>query len=688
MKEMSSIITNTRRQEVIKLLRASLNSAPLTVEKIARILGVSNRTVRYDLESIEDEIKKRGYILCKKAQKGVWLEPLSAQNESGAACNHSEYYEYVLSKKERRNAILAAILGAQDAIAAERLAERLGISRSTLLSDLKEVKETLKKSGLSLSSKRGLGLWIEGGETMRRKLLIDIFSQCLHDFGETELRGAKTSYEAVCFQTYTNGLPVKEIADYFIELAGRRRLSCYDYSINYMIVALAVQLKRLNDGKRLSAAEEQGPEGNDAALGALAKEIARFLGTYNPRFYDAPEIRFIGEQLLSSKIYMVSEKTSRADESESINLMSLTIAKTFVEHCQIWLGDIYMDDEELLYNLALHLQPAVKRAKYGIELTNPLLPQIRQQYENLFMIAYKAAKIIEQKLEIKISEDEIGYLAIHLGAAIERKKFRKSRKLQVVLVCGNGVGTANLLAMTLKNRLANLNIVDVVSSYELGRVNLQGIDMVISTIALKLENIAVLHISPILSDEEIKVIESQIQFFCNKNFSMQEKSREKPRGNLTLADVLLPETVALDVEAADWEEAIARAGVMLVATGGAEARYVSAMIDCVKKIGPYIVIGPGLAMPHARPEDGVNRICLSMARLKTPVNFGSAHNDPIDMVFAFGAVDANSHLTALYELWRIFHSEQAMSALRSVGEKERALALIRRFSQAGKTEGA
>lgn len=591
------------------------------------------------------------------------------------------YYEYILSKNERCHAILVNILTAKKYSAIERLAEKLMISRSTLRSDLESMKSQLDKYQLRLCSKRGQGLWIEGNEEDIRNLLIYIFSACLHDFSMAAIDSEDSSYETVLFRDYIVGLPVKEIAGFFMQLINESKLSCYDFSINHMVVALLVQLKRLEDEQVIQEVKRESvAEDIDPLLNALSQQISVHLAKYNQKFQERAEMTFLAKQLLSSKIYFVTESGNTEPEPETINLMALNIARTFVKHCQVWLGDIYLDDEELLYNLALHLQPAVKRAKYGIELTNPLLPQIRQQYGNLFMIAFKAVKEIERNLEIKISEDEIGYLAVHLGGAIERKRYRHSNQLQVILVCGNGLGTANLLAMTLENRLSCLNIKKIVPAYELNQEMLKGIDLVISSIALKLEDAVVLRVSPILSNAEIKVIEGQIQYFYHKKFAMAEKIEPKMLKEISLANILLPETIALDVEAADWEEAIRAAGQLLVDTGSVERRYIESMIACVKKIGPYIVIGQGLAMPHSRAEDGVRKIGLSMVRLAKPVNFGSALHDPIDLVFAFGAVDSKSHLNVLYELWQVFYDAQAMEMLRKCKDKAEIAAMLGNFA--------
>lgn len=132
-------------------------------------------------------------------------------------------------------------------------------------------------------------------------------------------------------------------------------------------------------------------------------------------------------------------------------------------------------------------------------------------------------------MDIHFSEDEIGYLTIHLGAAAERKRMRLTKKLSVLLVCGNGVGTANLLAMTLTNHLHYINITKILSFYKLEDKDLENIDLIISTVPLDVSDIALLRVSPIMTAEEIKVIENQIQYFYNKKFASNGLGGESVR---------------------------------------------------------------------------------------------------------------------------------------------------------------
>lgn len=146
---------------------------------------------------------------------------------------------------------------------------------------------------------------------------------------------------------------------------------------------------------------------------------------------------------------------------------------------------------------------------------------------------------------------------------------------------------------------------------------------------------------------------------------------------LSLPDVLDESVISLDVRVGDWQEAIRVAGNLLVDVSVVEPCYVDSMVRRVREAGPYIVIAPGLAVPHALPQDGANRVGLSMVRLKEPVMFGSRANDPIDLVFALSAVDDKAHVRILAELWDIFSDEKSMQYLRCCHSKKALISFIR-----------
>ena len=117
-----------------------------------------------------------------------------------------------------------------------------------------------------------------------------------------------------------------------------------------------------------------------------------------------------------------------------------------------------------------------------------------------------------------------------------------------------------------------------------------------------------------------------------------------------IAELLDISRIELDVDAGDWREAIRMAGRALVQSGKIGEEYVEGTIRAVEELGPYIVIMPGAAFAHSRPDASVKEDCMQLIRLKTPVNFGSSRNDPVKLVIMFAAKDSNGHLEALQKL--------------------------------------
>jgi mannitol/fructose-specific phosphotransferase system IIA component (Ntr-type) len=180
-------------------------------------------------------------------------------------------------------------------------------------------------------------------------------------------------------------------------------------------------------------------------------------------------------------------------------------------------------------------------------------------------------------------------------------------------------------------------------------------------------------------DDLIKIIEKHC-VINNREKLMEDLSKflnkasyENARGVVqpVLKDLLTKETIKLNVEAKDWEEAVRIGGELLEKSGAIEPRYIDAMINTVKEIGPYIVIAPGIAMPHARPEAGAKKIGMSLITLKNPVNFGLC------------AIDHSSHLKALSELVELLGDERFISTLLNSSSQDEIFNYIRSNKEGG-----
>lgn len=144
----------------------------------------------------------------------------------------------------------------------------------------------------------------------------------------------------------------------------------------------------------------------------------------------------------------------------------------------------------------------------------------------------------------------------------------------------------------------------------------------------------------------------------------------------SLMELLPLERIALKVKVSSWEEAIRMVGQLLVNTGGVEPRYIDAMIRTAKQLGPYIVVAPGVAMPHALPQDGVCHPCLALATLDPPIVFGNPNNDPVKVVLAIGAVDTTQHINALRDFARTLSNAANIEALHKAKSKNEVMQIL------------
>jgi PTS system ascorbate-specific IIA component len=147
---------------------------------------------------------------------------------------------------------------------------------------------------------------------------------------------------------------------------------------------------------------------------------------------------------------------------------------------------------------------------------------------------------------------------------------------------------------------------------------------------------------------------------------------EPPR----LSEILPRNAIRVRVPASDWRAAVAAGGEALVSSGAATPVYTDEMIALIEQHGPYVVIAPGIALPHARPSPAVLRTGLAVVTLSRAVPFGHPHNDPVLLVIALAATDSRSHTRALAALAALLSDESRRAALLSAATADEIVALI------------
>ncbi len=139
---------------------------------------------------------------------------------------------------------------------------------------------------------------------------------------------------------------------------------------------------------------------------------------------------------------------------------------------------------------------------------------------------------------------------------------------------------------------------------------------------------------------------------------------------------LTEEYIQFYEKAKDWEEAVILSAAPLLDHGKIKQSYIDGMIESVKEHGPYIVIAPNIAMPHARPETGSIEIGYSFMKLNEPVSFAEDGSSDAKLFIALSCVDANTHLEMLQSIVMVLSDQEKHDALFAATTKEEVKAIF------------
>ncbi|MCO6524133.1 MAG: PTS sugar transporter subunit IIA [Candidatus Schmidhempelia sp.] len=146
-----------------------------------------------------------------------------------------------------------------------------------------------------------------------------------------------------------------------------------------------------------------------------------------------------------------------------------------------------------------------------------------------------------------------------------------------------------------------------------------------------------------------------------------------------LSKWLTAETINIVKAIDNWQTAIDICAIPLLQNGSISSDYLQAIYHLHENIGPYYVLAPGIAMPHARPEDGVNRLGLSLLLVKQGVNFNASNNDPVYIIILLAAPDSESHLEIIQNLADLFSNSDDIQKMINANSYEAILKVIARY---------
>lgn len=503
-----------RLRNIIKKLQEA--KEPITSSELAASLLVSSKTVRNDIKVLNQELKEIGARIESYRGKGYRLITDNEKTIREFLENHSEMTrEDIPSKHEDRvRFLMERLLFNSDYIKVEDLADTLYISRSTLQNELKAIRTILKKYDLNIEQKPHHGIRVIGNEVQIRFCISEyIFNQ------KSSFAGSSEDWLEILPQE-----EVKTIQNITLAKLREHKTIISDISLQNLITHIAIACKRIREDNAIQMVQSEMKELEKKDKYKVAMEIVRDIESSLKVEFSKYEVAYItihlqGTKLANSNIKNEEVKSLIDDKiTDSVTEMVKRIDEKFNLQLQ--------QDEDLLSGLSLHLKPAINRYKYNMNIRNPMLEDIKARYPLSFEAALIGKEVLLEKLNIKIDENEVGYLALHIEVAQERQKKNTDRIPRCLIVCASGLGSAQLLKYKLQTTFGDqLNIMGTTEYHNLLNQSLHNIDFIISTIPIREEMpVPVKTVSTILSDNDIMNIEKIV---VQENFVVETYLREK-----------------------------------------------------------------------------------------------------------------------------------------------------------------
>lgn len=662
---------------------------------------ISDRTLRNDLKEIDYYlIENQLPCLVRTKDKGIQLEISDlVKQQLWQQIEAMDTQDYVLNPEERLNYIFFLLLLRDEPISADYIANQMGFSRNTVVEDLKRFEKRWQEDWFKGSShsysqenkvqlvkKRKVGMYLELTELQRRQLYMELLTRYFNigqlKFNGGQITGFDDGIHPIIRETLDQLFADMDMYGLnekleWIEKALKIKYS--DVSINIFKLAVAFSKARSLTGHEINL-----PMFQFQTL-KLSKEYKLLSDLSQEGFWPEHhhERAYLAMYLLSNKI--LEREGDFLFEEKIQGLVEITehMIEIFENEMELVLS--FEERDKLFKGLILHLEPAVYRMRYNICISNKLLEEIKARYPKYYDIAGKACMYLSQRLHIIVPEEEIGFIALYFGGIMESQQ---GDKIKILLICHAGLATVRILEKQLLERFENIEIIGSMSHSEYQKQKHLAADLVISTVDITWRDVVV--VNPLLDKEDIeklkvylsekviphrasevnmqgimKTIEKYAKVYAKEALEkeltqlLQCENREAK----SLSELLDEDNVFLNQEVAHWEDAVRLGTQALLKKGIIEPAYEAKVIENIKRYKAYVVVKKGVAMPHAKAENGANGLGISLITLKKGIEFGHPKNDPVSLVLIFANKDGVSHLRVVESFLNIIKKESQIQAL-------------------------
>ena len=507
---MNKIKMTTRKKDILK--RLCSEDDYVTITNIAEVIGVSSRTILRELEEVGGWLRDNGLKLDAKTGVGIRLiSPLEGK-EKLLAILEAESSEKVFAPNERHTIIASELLQNKEPIKLYSLTKILKVSEGTISNDLDKLEEWLNTYSLNLVRKPGLGVYIDGREKHKRRAIVNLIyenvneKQLLNLVREniTKIPEGPGGIEIKTRNRLLNLIDkesIRRLEELIYKAEEEMGYKLADSAYVGLIVHLALAIKRIKNHEKIMIDQGFLNDLRTSSEFQIAKALALNISTHFNIDVHEDEVGYITMHLMGSKN---RGNVSRLEEGSIGNFELVKIVREIIKVAEAETGSFIGNNQKLFLGLINHLEPAIKRMRMRMDIRNPLLEEIKTYYPHLLEVSSKCVKGLEEYLGQKLPESEVAYIAMHLGAVIEKKEMLPRNKYRVAVACPSGIGTSRLLATRIEKEYEEIQVVDVISTIHVEEswLKQEAIDFIISTIPIRIGDIPVITVNPLLSKED------------------------------------------------------------------------------------------------------------------------------------------------------------------------------------------
>lgn len=571
----------TRQQRLIDALRAA--SHPLSGDELGRLLGVSARSVRKYVQEINGG---HDAALIVTSHRGYTLDEAVWRTVSAEAPDRR-----IETPMERLYYITRRLVTSSDGEDVYDLAEMLYVSDSTIEGDLSKVRGLLAEYGLELQRTRS-NVRIVGSERAQRRLVRQLLLESARGVTAAGLSSALLELQTI---------DLRELTGWIRDILERHELVTQEYGLHDLALHVAIAVSRVTAGHTRDRVEEPVAGG---AVRSAADELA-------DRIEERHDVQLSEPERAELARLMVTRTGSSSAGAAAVGNEYLLLVQSILDR----LADRYLldiDDDTFVVNLSLHVRNLIARARSGTAARNPLGESFKQDHPLIHELAVFVAAGIEEGAQITMDEDEIVFIAFHLGAYLQRT-LESTGQVRVVCVVPQYYSTADEFTRRVASRLGDVAaVVDTVTALDYDWASLDA-DLVVTSTPLPTGVSApIVSVSPIPSVSDLDAVVDAVRT------ARSEKSGARIRWAIT---ELIDPRLFTRVTRTTREDALALMAAQLEAEGVVGAGFLDDVEDR-ERLSPT-AFGGSIAVPHSMNMNA-QRTAISILISEEPIDWAGS----------------------------------------------------------------